>query len=212
MPRPVVFDCDGVLVDSEKLGWDALQVVLRRYGEVTITDDDRAALAGATYQDDYAHFAERLNLPPADELWDELTSVMFEMFDARLQSFEDAIDTLEVLKGRGVAMAVASNSPRDRLGKSLSATGLEGFFVASVSGDEVAAAKPAPDIYLRAAELLGVPPARCIAVEDTPTGVAAAKAAGMTVVAVERGEHSPEELSAADAVVPRLTPISLLLS
>ncbi len=212
MPRPIVFDCDGVLVDSEGLGWTALEIVLRRYGPVTVTDADRAVLAGATYQHDYAHFAAKVSLPAADELWEELTGVMFELFDAKLQAFEDAVDTLEALKGRQVAMAVASNSPRDRLDKSLAATGLADFFQASVSGDEVDAPKPAPDIYLQAAKLLAVDPSECIAVEDTPTGVAAAKAAGMTVVAVERGEHTPDELKAADAVVPRLTPISLLLS
>ena len=80
-----------------------------------------------------------------------------------------------------------------------------------MAGDEVDRPKPAPDVYLRAAELLGVPASDCVAVEDTPTGIASAKAAGMRVVAVDRGEHALEELSAADAVVPRLTPISVLV-
>lgn len=210
MARPIIFDCDGVLVDSEQIGWAALETVLQRYGVAQVSAEDRAELAGATYSVDYAHFAARGNLPPAEELWVEISEVMFALFDTKLQAFEDAVDTLDALALRGVPMAVASNSPRDRLDKSLAATSLAGFFQASVAGDEVDLPKPAPDIYLRAAELLGVEPASCVAVEDTPAGVAAAKAAGMTVVAVERGEHSIEELAEAHAVVPRLTPISLL--
>lgn len=210
MLRPVVFDCDGVLVDSEGIGWAALEAVLARYGLDAITDDDRAALAGSDYAADHAYFAEKVRLPPPDEMWAELSDVMFEMFDAGLQAFEDAVDTLEVLSRRGVPLAVASNSGRDRLDRSLDATGLAAYFQVSVAREEVAAPKPAPDIYLRAAALLGVDPASCVAVEDTPTGVAAARAAGMTVVAVERGWHGKDELSEADSIVPRLTPISVL--
>lgn len=208
--RPVVFDCDGVLVDSEELGWAALDTVVGRYG-LSVTPSDRAALAGLSWTEDYAHFAAKGTLPEIDDMWAELSVVMADIFERKLQAFEDAVDTLDALEVRSVPIAVASNSNRERLDVSLVATHLADFFQHSVAGDEVDRPKPAPDVYLRAAELLGVPASDCVAVEDTPTGIASAKAAGMRVVAVDRGEHALEELSEADAVVPRLTPISVLV-
>ena len=107
-------------------------------------------------------------------------------------------------------MAVASSSPRDRLDRSLAATGLREYFEFVVGGDEVEVGKPAPDLFLAAATGLGVEPETCWAVEDAPAGIAAARAAGMTVIAVERGQFGLEDLRAADLVVPRLTPAPFL--
>lgn len=208
--RPVVFDCDGVLVDSEELGWSALDTVVGRYG-LAVTEADRVALAGLSWTEDYAHFAAKGSLPEIGAMWGELSIVMADIFERKLEAFEDAVDTIDALEIRSVPMAVASNSNRERLDVSLAATHLADFFQHSVAGDEVGSPKPAPDIYIRAADLLGVPAISCVAVEDTPAGIASAKAAGMRVVAVDRGEHSLDELSAADAVVPRLTPISVLV-
>jgi len=208
--RPVVFDCDGVLVDSEELGWSALDTVLKRYG-ASVEEPDKIALAGTSWATDYAHFAERADLPEIDVLSEEVGVVMADLFERKLSAFEDAIDTLDALQIRDVVIAVASNSNRERLDTSLAATSLADFFDHSVAGDEVTRPKPEPDIYLRAAELMGVAASTCVAVEDTPTGIASAKAAGMRVVAVDRGEHTLEELAEADAVVPRLTPISVLV-
>ncbi len=208
--RPVVFDCDGVLVDSELLGWEALGDVLAVFG-VDVEESDMAMLAGASYDEDYDHFARRGSLPSRDEFWDLLATRMFELFDQRLEAFEDARDTLEAVAARGVPMAVASNSPRHRLDRSLEATGLGGFFVARVSADDVERPKPAPDIYLRAADLLDVRPGDCVAVEDSPTGIEAAVQAGMHVVAVDRGEFDYSGLSP-DVIVPRLTPAAVLVA
>ncbi len=208
--RPVVFDCDGVLVDSEELGWAALDTVLDRYG-ATAEPEDKAVLAGTSWATDYEYFSERVDLPDIYALSDELSVVMADLFQRKLEAFEDAIDTLDALRIRGVSVAVASNFNRARLDVSLAATHLADFFEYSVAGDEVPHLKPAPDIYMRAAELLSVEASQCVAVEDTPDGITSAKAAGMRVVAVERREHTLEELSEADAVVPRLTPITVLV-
>ena len=202
---PVVFDCDGVLVDSESLAWRAITDAMERF-DVVVTNDDRKNLVGHPFEYEYAYFAERATLPAPEIVRDAISDSMFALFERHLESFEDAKDTLEVLAQRGMVMAVASTSARDRLDVSLRSTGLADFFVASVAGAEVAAVKPAPDLFLRAAELLGVPPDQCTAVEDSPVGIAAAKAAGMLVVAVDRGDFSSEELAGADVLVPRLTP------
>ncbi|MDR9451125.1 MAG: HAD family phosphatase [Acidimicrobiia bacterium] len=207
--RPIVFDCDGVLVDSERLAWSAWRQVLVRYG-ITLTEEDIALLTGRTDREAHYHFSHRADLPDHGSFWDELADVTFRLFDQHLSAFEDAADTLDALRIRGATMAVASSSPRERLDRSLAATGLEAYFEFVVAGDEVAAGKPAPDLFLAAAAGLGVEPATCFAVEDSPAGIAAARAAGMTVIAVRRGQFGLEDLSAADLVVPRLTPAPFL--
>ncbi len=107
-------------------------------------------------------------------------------------------------------MAVASSSPRQRLDRALAATGLRKYFEFTVAGDEVGKGKPAPDLFLAAAAGLEAEPETCFAVEDSPVGIEAARAAGMTVVAVERGQYSSEDLRWADLVVPRMTPAPFL--
>lgn len=207
--RPIVFDCDGVLADSESLGWEAMERTLGRYG-VTVLDADIKALHGGSFPDDYAYFAARGSLPPQDAFWDELSNEMFSLFDGQLQAFEDAKDTLESLTARGIQLAVASNSPRGRLEQTLAATGLADLFDVTVSADDVANPKPAPDLYLHSARLLGVEAGQCVAVEDTVAGVLSATAAGMWTVLVNRGDADLSQMSP-DAVVPRLTPATVML-
>lgn len=208
MTRPIIFDCDGVLVDSEELAWSAWRESLAPYG-VEISDQEVADLSGRTETDAFEHFAARAELPSYEQFWPVLADRVRSLFEQYLEAFEDAADTLEMLHERGRMIAVASSSPRDRLNLSLSSTGLDRFFEVVVAGDEVARGKPAPDLYLAAAAGLGVDPTTCVAVEDAPAGIAAGKAAGMRVVAVLRGGYEAAELDQADAIVPRLTPASL---
>lgn len=207
--RPVVFDLDGVLIDSEMLAWEAWRTVLGGYGMV-VRDEDVAALTGRTEEVAYHHFAARGRLPEFSRFWEQIAEATFELFDARLTAYEDAVDTLDVLIDRGHPVAVASSSPRSRVDRSLRSVQLADRFDFIVAGDEVTNGKPDPEIFLTAAAGLGVAPAACIAVEDAPAGVRAAKSAGMRVVAVERGMFSREDLSEADVIVPRLTPAPFL--
>ena len=205
---PIVFDCDGVLVDSEMLAWDAWREVLARYGTAP-SDADVELLTGRSEADAYDHFVARVTLPDPQRFSDELSVAIAERFLTSLETFEDVEDTLEALLARDVPLAVASSSSRQRLAFTLSSTGLDRFFSVVVAGDEVDAGKPEPDIFLEAARRLGYPPEDCVAVEDTPAGVMAAKRAGMFVVAIQRTGHG--DLGAADRVVPRLTPASVVV-
>lgn len=210
MPEAIVFDCDGVLVDSEDLSWGAWRTVLAGYG-VTVTDEDVAALTGRTVEDCHARFSARAALPGVPDLGAEVGDAMFGVLEEHLQAFADAVDTLDVVVGRK-RLAVASSSYRDRLDLSLHTTGLAHYFEASVAGDEVASGKPHPDLFEEAARRLGLDPSSCLAVEDSPTGIVAAAAAGMEVLAVDRGRFPIEALTeaGATAVVPRLTPAAVL--
>lgn len=206
---PIVFDLDGVLIDSEELAWEAWRRVLADYS-IAVTDNDIAELTGRTEHEAHAHFATRGRLPAFSEFWTHIADTTYALFDERLEVYDDAVDALEFLLKRGHRVALASSSPRERVNRSLDAIGLSGRFHFVVAGDEVALGKPDPEIFLTAAIGLGVDAAACVAVEDAPSGIRAAKAAGMRVVAVERGLFPRTDLLDADVVVPRLTPAVFL--
>ena len=208
--RPVVFDLDGVLIDSEALSWESWRRVLLRY-DLDLNDEDIATLTGRTEHDTHEYFAARAELPDFATFSEELSGVTLALFDERLEAYEDAVDALDYLLGRGFPVALASSSTRSRVDRSLATVGLNDRFGVVVGGDEVVKGKPDPDLFLAAASGLGVDPTTCLAVEDAPAGIAAAKAAGMRVVAVERGLFRREELDRADVIVPRLTPAVFLI-
>ena len=200
----VVFDCDGTLVDSEPLSRRAWERALAPHG-YQVTDEDLAACVGRSYPHTHGHFAARASLPPAEAFWPVYAGELFALIDAELEPFVDAIAAVAELQRRGVAIAVASSSARERLQRTLARTGLGGVFAVTVAGDEVARGKPAPDMFLAAAELLGVAPSRCVAVEDSVPGLQSALAAGMATVAVARDSSASAALAAADVVVDELT-------
>jgi len=206
----VIFDCDGVLVDSEPLARAAWERLLAPHG-YAVGDDEYAGLIGLPYASTHAFFADRIpGLPEPDAVWREYSGTLFELIDSVLEPFGDALETLDGLRSAGVAVAVASSSPRSRLDRTLRSAGLAGAFDVTVAGDEVARGKPAPDMFLVAAERLRVAPARCAVIEDSGPGVAAALAAGMRVVAVARGPGDAARLAAAHVVVERLSAAAVL--
>ncbi len=193
-PAAVVFDCDGTLVDSEPLAWRSWERELGAHG-YTLTPADIERTRGRGYPEVHAHFAERIDgFPDAAAFWPRFSGTLFELFEAELTPFDDAVTAARELQVRRIPVAIASASPRERLDRTLTAAGLTGLFDVTVAGDEVARGKPAPDIFLLAAERLGVQAEECVAVEDSPPGVQAALAAGMTVVAVARRPEDREEL------------------
>jgi HAD superfamily hydrolase (TIGR01549 family) len=205
--KAVIFDCDGTLVDSEPLAKAAWGRVLPRYG-LEPTRDDWEAMFGRPYDAIYPYLAERASLPPPDALWDEFVEVLFASIDIDLVTFDDAAEAVRELHRRGIPLGVASSSPRDRLDRTLQRCGLVDYFDVTVAGDEIDNGKPAPDMFLEAARRLGVDPLECVVVEDSPTGVAAAVAANMTVVGVLRGDVLT--LGDAHSVVERLDAATIL--
>ncbi len=184
--RAVLCDMDGTLVDSEKL-WDvAMEALYDRLGGV-LTPDVRAATVGGCAQNTMRIVYDDLGLPPdpaamaASARW--LHDYTGELFDAGLPWCDGAQDLLEALAAAAVPTALVTNTPRMLAERALGSIGRH-YFSAVVCGDEVPAGKPAPDPYLRAAQLLELDPRWCLAVEDSPTGAAAAEAAGCPVLVV----------------------------
>ena len=206
----VIFDCDGTLVDSEPLARDAWDRALAGLG-YTVSDDEYAGLVGLPYPRVHAYFAERVGgMPDADTFWVGFSAMLFDLIDSVLEPFDDAVETVRALHGQGIAVAVASSSPRERLDRTLRRAGLDGLFDVTVAGDEVRRGKPAPDMFLEAARRLGCAPERCVVIEDSSPGVAAAVEAGMVCVAVARSPGDEPALSRAHKVLERLTAEAVL--
>jgi HAD superfamily hydrolase (TIGR01509 family) len=205
-PAAVIFDCDGVLVDSEPhsvAAWiDVLTTLDHPAGVPEIE-----ACTGFGFDPTHDYLSTIAPLPPKQEVWPLLLAALDRSFNRGLKVFPDGIATLEACETVGLPVAVASASPRGRLDLTLRAAGLEGRFAVSVSGDDVARGKPAPDCYLAAARSLEVEPADCVAIEDSGPGAEAAIAAGMRTIAVVRPMSDREALVASGAeVVDLLTP------
>jgi len=200
----VIFDCDGTLVDSEPLARAAWERTLGPYG-YAIGDEEYPGLVGLPYARVHRYFAERIDgLPDAGAFWEDYSAALFALIDGELVAFEDALETVGALRDRGVAVAVASSSPRARLDRTLRRAGLEEAFAVSVAGDEIEHGKPAPDMFLAAADRLGVAPAACAVIEDSAPGVAAGLAAGMRTVAIVRHGEDPARLADAHVVLRAL--------
>jgi len=200
----VIFDCDGTLVDSEPLARTAWERALAAYG-YALTDEDAEASVGLPYPRVHAYFAERVELPAAEPFWGEFSGELFALIDSELAPFDDAVGAARELRSRGVPVAVASSSPRERLQRTLRHAGLLDAFDVVVAGDEVEHGKPAPDMFLLAARRLGVAPEECVVIEDSPPGVQAGLAAGMFTLAVCRVPGTEAALADADCVVDFLT-------
>ena len=183
-PAAVVFDNDGLTLDTEQAWTRAEELLFRRYG-AAFTDDHKRDLLGSSRAVAAAKLEGHLLRPGYGAgLVDELFALVMDELDHGAPPMPGAVGLLGALRAAGTPVGLASNSPRAFVDKALRVAGLEGLFDVTVAGDEVAQAKPAPDGYLAAAAALGADPAACVALEDSRTGVAAARAAGMTVIGV----------------------------
>jgi len=200
-PGPVVFDLDGVLIDSEPLYELAFRAYLERIGRET--DVGLFAMTLGRRQADFLpELAARLGRDGA-ELERGLEAAL-EPHLATLKPMPYAAETVAGLRKNGRPLALATSSVGDFARRVLNDLHIENFFDALVTGEEVARGKPDPSIYELAAARLGVEPRDCVAIEDTPTGVASAKAARMRCVAVPHALTSRSSLMEADLVVDDL--------
>ncbi len=187
----VIFDCDGVLVDSEKLAARAMSMVLAQAGLPIDADELMHLSVGLSQRDILAAVGARLRREVPATVPDAIWPATRSLFAAELQ----AMPGIEaVLRALAVPIGVASSSLPERIAFSLHRTGLDHYFGSNVfSSQMVRRGKPAPDLFLRAAERMAVAPAECIVIEDSVAGTIGACAAGMRVLGFVGGGHATAE-------------------
>jgi HAD superfamily hydrolase (TIGR01509 family) len=210
VPLAVVFDNDGLLLDTESVWTRAERDLFERHGR-EFTAANKRELVGTSAEIVGGVLERRLGKPgAAAELVEELNELVVAELEHGVEAMVGARDLLQALRRRGTPIGLVSNSPLAFVRRSLEIVGFHDRFDVVLSAHEVAAPKPAPDAYLEACRRLRVEPGPdVVALEDSPTGVAAARAAGLTVIGVpsvegivlEEAHHIAESLL--DAVVAR---------
>jgi len=197
----VIFDCDGVLVDSERLSVAVEARLLGELGWPVTVEEIVDRFVGRSDSHMLREIESELGRPVPE--WTELyENARDEAFRAELQPVDGIFEVLDHLDGIGVSSCVASSGTSEKMELTLGLTGLHERFAGRIfSATEVERGKPAPDVFLHAAERLGVDPAACVVVEDSPSGVQAARSAGMRCVAYRSGLVPSDRLIGPDTVL-----------
>ncbi len=183
--RAAIFDLDGTLVDNMPIHAEAFAIFARRHGLPPLTMDDRQRLDGRRNKEIFPDLFGRA-LTDAEQLRyaDEKEALYRELSAGRLEPIHGLIHLLDRLDAHRIPVAVATSAPPDNVTHTLAELRLAARITCVVRGDEVPRGKPFPDVFLAAAARLGVGPGECVAFEDAPIGITAARAAGMKTVAV----------------------------
>jgi HAD superfamily hydrolase (TIGR01509 family) len=205
MIEGVVFDMDGVLVDTEPVWEEVRRAYVSATGGVWRPDSQRR-LMGMSTSEWASYLSDELGVHrDAKTVADEVVARMAARYRDALPLLPGAVEAVRRMAGE-FRLGLASSSPRRLIDQVLASAGLDGAFVATVSTEEVAAGKPAPDVYRAATQRLGLPADRCAAIEDSTNGLRAAFAAGCVVIAAPRPEYppAPDALESADLVIAGL--------
>ena len=206
----VVFDLDGVIIDTEEVWEEVRRGYVAEFGRVFLPDtQDR--MMGMSTGEWSRHLADEVGVPRTPEqVAADVLGRMAERYRTSLPLIPGSVETVRRL-GRRFTLGLASSSARILIDQVLETAGLTGEFRVTLSTEEVPRGKPAPDVYLAAVEKLGLTPAVCAAVEDSSNGLRAAAAAGLAVVAVPHGVYPPaaDALAGATLVVDDLAELTV---
>ena len=207
--RAVVFDLDGVLVDSEQV-WDEVREALAHERGGRWHERAQADMMGMSSPEWSRYMHDVVGLPESpEEINDEVVRRMQDRYAAELPIVPGAVDAVRRLAGT-FRLGVASSSNRPLIDAVLARTGIAALFEATVSSEEVQRGKPEPDVYLEAARRLGVEPRRAAAVEDSANGIRSAHAAGLRVLAIPNTRYppTPDALGLADRVLASIADLT----
>ncbi|MDQ1899859.1 HAD family phosphatase [Paracoccus sp. WLY502] len=188
--RAVIFDMDGCLVDSEPMSLQTLADLMAAEGLPATTDELRRKFLGVSIQSIVSHIAEALDRDDLPDFARDFEERLLARYPTELRVIPGIPALLDDLSARGIMVAIATGSSIRRLAITLQVAGLaERFGAAVFSADQVRHGKPAPDLFLLAASRLGIPPAACAVMEDSPHGIVGARMAGMRAVGFTGGTH-----------------------
>ena len=211
MQKAVIFDMDGLMVDSEEQHSQTFEAILREYGADPEKDQHGIVhIPGVKGLENWRIFKEKYQIDEDEQIL--LEKKKAKMLDLHrklgIEPLPGLIPLIKMLYKNGYKMAVGTSSVKDRALLVLEKLNIERYFPVVVTGEDVTHGKPAPDIYLQAAEKLGVKPTNCVVLEDATQGVLAATAAGMKCVAVPNQYTRKGDFSQADLVLESLTDLT----
>lgn len=204
MIKGVIFDMDGVIIDSEPLHYKVFMQYASVLG-ISMTSEEYDTFIGTTNEYIFGFLKEKYHLTQA-------VPDLVQDYDAKIKQYllasknslapiEGVDDLIKQCYGRDLQLAVASSSAKDRIDLVIDMFGLAPYFTAKISGQQVERSKPAPDIFLLAAATIGLLPEECVVIEDSHNGVTAAKAAGMKCIGYVNPNSGKQDISHADRVI-----------
>ena len=196
----ILWDCDGTIMDTERLYAYAWQTHLKQFG-LSIPEDEIKQFVGVDDRIVHSFYSDQVDLENFDQTMHKLGFIIENSLDERI-IFQDAKQLLYQLSHLEFKQACASASPYNLLSKKLQKFKVDSYFDFIIGGDQVNRNKPYPDIYNKAIEQLGT--SNNLVIEDSPTGISSGKASGSYVLAIDRGMFSKEQLSEADQIVEML--------
>ena len=206
-PLAVIFDMDGVLIETVQLNWQAHNEILAQYG-VHVNTDQLADFVGRALGDQVAEINRRFGLEIDTAEFEAAIMPIEDRLMAQIKPKPGVVELIKALNKQAVPIAVGTSTPRDTALKRLQTAGLLPYFDVIVTRNEVERHKPDPSVYLFAAKALCVEPKVCVVIEDAPSGLAAAHNAAMKCCAVEVPYVPPRDMRAADLVVPTLAGVT----
>lgn len=207
--KGLIFDMDGVLIDSEPLHLMAYQKFLSEVG-VTFSEADNRPFLGRKDVELAEHLISQYELPlDALQLVEKKEEFLARLFSAKLEPMPGVVKILQKAQSISLPCAVASSATLPTIKKVIESLDIEPYFQTLTSGDEVPHGKPAPDVYLLAAERIGVLPINCLVIEDSFNGILAAKAAGMKCIAIPCPTTQHQDHSKADKILGTLESLNL---
>ena len=212
MPKLVIFDHDGLMVNSEEVVFAALRTIFGRYGHAFVWDYYVTSV-GLPVVESIAMYLRDLPVPLGVEAFTaERNALVAEYFATRLELMPGLVPLLEWLRARGVPLVVATSATREHLGRNLERFGLASYFQAAVCIDDVRRGKPHPDLILEALARTGHAPEEAIMLEDAPLGVEAARRAGVFCVAVPTRGIELARFAGADVIARDLFAVRTILA
>jgi HAD superfamily hydrolase (TIGR01509 family) len=210
MIKAVIFDMDGLMIDSEPLQSKSIEKILKEYGVDPDYDElGLVQIIGITAKENFRILKDKHRInEDIDILVDKKQNAYLEILKENLVSMPGLVELLNLLKEKGIKMGVASSSKLDHIELVLSGLGIRDYFEIVVSGELLEKSKPHPEIYLTAAKQLGVGPKEAIALEDAEMGVISASSAGIKVIAVPNSSTKKQNFSKAILIVSSLEDIN----
>jgi len=201
MIKAVIFDMDGVIVDSEPAHIEAEKQILLKHG-VRITTEELRAYTGTTAEFEFTDLIRKYKLKTTvNALFREKEDVLFKLLTREMQPIKGVIELINSLKGQGLRLGIASSGHRKLVHFFLKQLAIAHLFDSVICAEDITRSKPHPEVFLKSAKELGVRPEECVVIEDSKLGVEAAKSAGMKCVGYKSPNSGEQDLSEADMIV-----------